>query len=256
MKLKSEILKDKNGKTISIEEFVYNDLGEIIRQDYKDENGKRNFYKTFEYDENANCIRTVEYSDTDELQVSFEYSYDNDNNQIKAIERTAEGNIWDWTEIVNEPNKNLKIWLAKDENGNIIHKTIENLLDGSEQRFNSDNKLYEIHLKKFDQANRLVEKLIKDENRKEKEKHIYEYQGQREIWKFILNGSTIKTEERVYDNNKNLTHYIRKDSNEKCLEWYGFEYDEFGNKTKYFWGQEEGKQMGYKTFELTYDNND
>lgn len=255
MKLKSEILKDTNGKTISIEEFVYNDLSEIIRQDYKDENGKRNFYKTFEYDENGNCIRTVEYSDTDELQVSFEYSYDNDNNQIKAIERTAEGNIWDWTEIVHEPNKNLKIWLAKDENGNIIHKTIENLLDGSEQRFNSDNKLYEIHLKKFDQANRLVEKLIKDENGKEKEKHIYEYQGQKEIWKFILNGSTVKTEERVYDNNKNLTHYIRKDSKGKCLEWYGFEFDEFGNKTRYFWGQEEGKQIEYKTFELIYDNN-
>ena len=254
MKLKSEILKDNNGKTISIEEFVYNDLGEIIRQDYKDENGKRNFYMAFEYDLNGNCIRTIEYSDTDELQVSFEYSYDNDNNQVKAIERTAERNIWDWTEIVNEPNNNLKIWLAKDENGNTIHKTIENLHDGSEQRFKSDDKLYEIHFKKFDQANRLVEKLITDENGKEKEKHIYEYQGQKEIWKFILNGSTVKTEESVYDDNKNLTHHIRKDSNGKCLEWYGFEYDKFGKKTKYFWGQEEGKQIGYKTFELTYDN--
>lgn len=255
MKLKSEILKDKNSKTISIEEFVYNDLGNVIRQDYKDEKGKRNFYKIFEYGENGNCIRIVEYSDTDELQVSFEYSYDNDNKQIKAIERTAEGNIWDWTEIVYEPNKNLKIWLAKNENGNIIHKTIENLLDGSEQRFNSDNKLYEIHLKKFDQANRLIQKLVTDEKGKEKEKHIYEFQGQKEIWKFILNGSTVKTEESVYDDSKNLTHHIRKDSNGKCLEWFGFEYDKSGNKTKYFWGQEEGKQIGYKTFELTYYNN-
>jgi hypothetical protein len=255
LKLKSEILKDQNGKTISIEEFAYNDLGEIIRQDYKDENGKLSFYKTFEYDLNGNCIRAIEYSDTDELQGSFEYSYDNDNTQVKAIERTAEGNIWDWTEIVNEPNRNLKIWLAKDENGNIIHRTIENLLDGSEQRFNSDNKLYEIHKKMFDQANRLVEKLITDATGNEKEKHIYEYQGQKEIWKFILNSSTVKTEESVYDNNKNLTHHIRKDNNGKCLEWYGFEYDKFGKKTKYFWGKEDGKQIGYKTFELTYDNN-
>lgn len=254
MKLKSEILKDKNGKTISIEEFVYNGLGDIIRQDYKDENGKRKFYKAFEYDENGNCIRTVEYSDTDELQVSFEFSYDNDNNQIKAIERNAEGLIWDWTEIVNEPNQNLKIWLAKDENGNIVHKTIENLLDGSEQRFKRGNKLYEIHLKKFDQAYRLVEKLITDEKGNEKEKHIYEYQGQKEIWKFILNGSIVKTEERVYDDNKNLTYYIRRDNQEKCLEWYEIEYDKFGNKIKYFWGQEEGKQIGYKTFELNYIN--
>ena len=254
MKLKSEISKDKNGKTISIEEFVYNDQGQIIRQDYKDKNGNRNFYKAFEYDLKGNCIRTFEYSDNDELQVSFEYGYDNNNNQIKAIERTAEGLIWDWTEIVNEPNQNLKIWLAKDENGNVVHKTIGNLLDGSEQRFNSDNKLYEIHLKKFDQANRLVEKLITDENGSEKEKHIYEYQGQKEIWKFILNGSTVKTEERVYDDNKNLTHYIRKDNKGKCLEWYGFEYDKFGNKIKYFWGQEEGKQIGFQTFELNYIN--
>lgn len=256
MKLQSEILKDKNGKTISIEEFVYNDLGEIIRQDYKDENGRRNFYKTFEYDENGNCIRTVEYSDADGLQVSFEYSYDNNNNQIKAIERTAEGNIGDWTEIVNEPNKNLKIWLAKDEKGNIIHKTEENLLDHSERRFNSKNELYELHFKKYDQSNRLVEKVIKDANGKEKEKHIYEYQGQKEIWKFILNGSTIKTEESIYDDNKNLIYHIRKDSNGKCLEWYGFEFDKFGNQTKYIWGKEEGKQIGFNTFELTYNDND
>ena len=254
MKLKSEISKDKNGKIISIEEFVYNDQGQIIRQDYKDKNGNRNFYKAFEYDLKGNCIRTFEYSDNDELQVSFEYSYDNNNNQIKAIERTAEGLIWDWTEIVNEPNRNLKVWLAKDENGNIIHKTIENLLDGSQQRFNNENKLYEIHLKKFDQANRLLEKLITDHNGKEKERHIYEYQGQKEIWKYILNGSTVKTEERVYDDNKNLTHYIRKDNKGKCLEWYGFEYDKFGNKRKYFWGQEEGKQIGFQTFELNYIN--
>jgi hypothetical protein len=166
LKLKSEISKDKNGKTISIEEFVYNELGEIIRQDYKDEKGKQNFYKTFEYDDNGNCIRIFEYSETDELQVSFEYSYDNENNQIKAIERTAQGLIWDWTEIAFEPNSNLKIWLAKDENGIIIHKTVENLTDGSEQRFNSEDNLYEIHLKTFDQANRLIEKLITDENGK------------------------------------------------------------------------------------------
>lgn len=254
MKLKSKILKDKNGKTISIEEFVYNDLCEIIRQDYKDENGKRSFYKTFEYDLNGNCIKTNEFSDNNEIQVSFEYSYDSNNNQIKAIEKTAEGDIWDWTEFEKEPNSNLKIWLAKDSNGKIIHRTIENLLDHSEKKFNDNDKLYEIHLKKFDHANRLVEKLITDENGKEKEKHIYEYQGQKEIWEFMLNGSTVKTEESVYDSNKNLTHHIRKDSNGTCLEWHGFEYDKFGNKTKYFWGQEEGKQIGYKTFELTYDN--
>lgn len=256
MKLKSETLKDKNGKTISIEEFVHNDIGKIERKDYKDENRNRKFYKTFEYDENGNCIKTCEYSDNNEIQVSFEYSYDNNNNQIKTIERTAEGNIWDWTEILIDPNSNLKVWLAKDENGKIIHKTVENLLDHSEKRFNDKDKLYENHSKKFDQANRLVEKLITDDNGNEKEKHLYEYQGPKEIWKYILNGSTVKTEESVFDNNKKLTHHIRKDSNGKCLEWYGFEYDKFGNKTKYFWGQEEGKQIGFKTFELTYDDND
>lgn len=253
MKLKSEILKDKNGNTISIEEFVYNDFGKIVRQDYKDGNGSRQFYKTFEYDEKGNCIKTVEFSDNDEIQVSFEYSYDNNDNQVKTIERTAEGNIWDWTEIVFEPDENLKIWLAKDEKGNIIHKTTENLYDRSERRFNSKDKLYEIHLKKFDHASRLIEKVITDENGIEKEKHLYEYQGQREIWKYILNGEVVKTEESVYDDNKNLVHHIRKDNNSKCLEWHGFEYDKMGNKTKFFWGQEAGKQIGFKTFEHTYD---
>lgn len=254
MNLVSQIIKDQQGKILSWEEFVYNNIGKIVRQDYKDDKGKRKFYKTFEYDNFGNCVRAFEFADSDEIQVSFEYSFDNNNNHIKTIERTAEGNIWDWTEVILEPNSNLKIWLAKDENGHIIHRTVENLLDHTQKRFNNNDKLYEIHFKKFDQSNRLVEKLITDENGNEKEKHLYEYQGKKEIWKFILNGSTIKTEESVYDENKNLTHYIRKDNNGKCLEWYGFEYDKFGNRTKYFWGQEEGKQIGYKTFELTYDN--
>jgi len=30
--------------------------------------------------------------------------------------------------------------------------------------------------------------------------------------------------------------------------------DKFGNKIKYFWGQEEDKQIGFKTFELNYIN--
>ena len=254
MNLASEIIKDQQGKIVSWKEFVYNDIGKVVRQDYKDDKGKRKFYKTFEYDEFGNYVRTCEFADSDEIQVTFEYSFDTNNNHIKTIERTAEGNIWDWTELIIEPNSNLKVWLAKDENGHIIHRTVENLLDHSQKRFNNNDKPYELHLKKFDQSNRLVEKLITDENGNEKEKHLYEYQGQKEIWKFILNGSTIKTEESVYDDNKNLTHYIRKDNNGKCLEWYGFEYDKFGNKTKYFWGQEEGKQIGYKTFELTYYN--
>ncbi|GAB3298258.1 hypothetical protein GCM10027511_13400 [Hymenobacter humi] len=71
MKLKSEILKDGNGKIISIEEFVYNNIGQVIRQDYKDNNGSRSFYKTSEYDENGNCIRTYVFSDDNEIQVIF-----------------------------------------------------------------------------------------------------------------------------------------------------------------------------------------
>lgn len=67
LKLKSEILRDKNDKTISIEEFVYNDIGKVVRQDYKEENGNRKFYKTFEYDENGNCIKTYEFSDKNEI---------------------------------------------------------------------------------------------------------------------------------------------------------------------------------------------
>lgn len=256
MKLASEIIRDQKGKILSWEEFFYNDLGKIVRQDYKDDTGNRKFYKTFKYDENGNCTRTCEFSDNNEIQVSFEYSFDNNNNQIKTIEKTAEGNIWDWTEIVIETDTNLKVWLSKDENGNVIHKTVENLLDHSEKRFNDKDKLYEIHLKKFDQANRLVEKLINDDKGNEKEKHLYEYQGQREIWKFMLNGSTVKTEESIYDDNKNLTHHIRRDSNGKCLEWYGLELDKFGNKTKYFWGKAEGKEIGSNTFELTYDDYD
>jgi hypothetical protein len=256
LKLKSEILKDKNGITISIEEFVYNDFGLLTKQIFKDNLGNLKYYKAFEYDEKENCIKATDFSNDNQFQRSFEYTYDTNNNQIKTIERTVDGSIYDWTEVIEQPENNLKIWLAMNSEGKIIHRTVENLLDHSEKRFNDQGILYENHYKKFDSANRLMEKLITDNKGKEKEKHLYQYEGQKEIWKYILNGSLVKTEERVYDNNKNLTHYIRKDSNGKCLEWYGFELDKFGNKIKYYWGQEEGKQIGFKTVELIYDNND
>jgi urease beta subunit len=254
LKLKSKRVKDKNGKIISIEEFVYDEFYKIKRQDYKDEDGQLKFYKTFEYDENENCTKTVEYSGDHIIQVSFEYQYDNTNNQIKAIERTAEGDIWDWTEIIIKPNNNLKIWLAKDEGGNIIHKTVENLLDHSQQRFNSEGNLYELHLERYDHLNQLIEKLITDSNGNEKERHLFEYDGKKEIWQYIRKDSIVKTEESVYDDNKNLLYHIRKDNNGNCLEWYGFEYDKFKNKTKYFWGHEEGKQIGFLVFDLKYDS--
>ena len=254
LELKSEILKDQNGKIISIEEFVYNDNGKVVRQDYKDDTGNRKFYKTFEYDTNGNCIKTYEFSDNNEIQVSFEYTYDINNNKIKTIERTADGSIWDWTEIITQPDSNLKVWLAKDEKGNIIHKTEENLLDHSERRYNADGELYlyEIYKRKFDTLNRLIEETVTNKNGEEKRKNLYSYERQKEIWTFILEGKFIKTEETTYDSNRNLIHYIRKDSEGKCLEWYGFEFDKFDNKTKYFWGQDEGNQIGYKTFERIY----
>ena len=254
MRLKSEIFKDKNGKTISIEEFVYNGFGLLTKQIFKDELGNLKYYKTFEYDEKENCIKTTDFSNDNQFQGSLEYTYDTNNTQIKTIERTVDGSICDWTEIIEQPENNLKIWFTKDSDGKIIHKTVENLVDHSEKRFNDQERHYENHYKKFDCTNRLLEKIITDDKGKEKEKHLYQYEGEKEIWKYILNGSTVKTEERVYDNNKNLTHYIRKDSNGKSLEWYGFEYDKFGNKTKYFWGQVEGKQIGFKTFEINYNN--
>lgn len=252
MKLSSEIIKDKKGKILSWEEFVYNDIGKIVRQDYKDDTGNLKFYKTFEYDESGNCIKTSEFSADNEIQVTFEYSYDNNNNSIKTIERTAEGSIWDWTEIIMQPDSNLKVWLAKDENGNIIHRTEEDLFDHSERRFNNEGKLYQLSQRKYDEQKRLIEEIITDENGKEKTRNLYAYNGQSEIWTFIDNGEFIKTEEIIYDSNHNLIYYIRKDKNGKCLEWYGFNYDEFGNKIKYFWGKDEGIELGFKTFELTY----
>ncbi len=253
MKLKSEILKDKNNKIISIEDFEYNRNGKLFKQTFKDENGKRRFYKVLEYDKDENCIKKTEYSNNNTIQVSFEYYYDG-KNLIKTIERTAEGEIWNWTEILTDAKNNIKIYLAKDENGLVIHKTEENLFDNSEKRYNSENQLYEIHIPKFDSKNRIIEKLVIDKDGKEKEIHLYEYLDNKVIWKYFLNHCLIKIEENTYDDNQNLIHYIRKDKNGSCLEWYSFEYDEFNNKTKYIWGLKEGKEIGFNIFELIYFN--
>jgi hypothetical protein len=64
LKLKSEILKDKNGKTISIEEFMYNDFGLITKQIFKDNLGNLKYYKTFEYDDKENCIKATDFQTT------------------------------------------------------------------------------------------------------------------------------------------------------------------------------------------------
>lgn len=250
LKLKTEILKDKKGKIISIEEFVYNNSDKLIRQNFKDNSANLKNYTTFEYDEKGNCIKTLSFSNQNEFQGSFEYTYNSNNNVIRTIEREFDDSIFDWTEEIEQPENNLKIWLSKDKNGVIIHKTVENLSNKTEKRYYNQDELYEIHYKKFDNLNRLVERLITDEKGNEKEKHIYIYEERKETWTFILNGLTIKTEERIFDENNNEIYYIRKDKNGKSLGWHSFTFDKFKNQTKYAWGKDEGKEIGFRTKEI------
>ncbi|ESU18409.1 hypothetical protein FCR2A7T_29820 [Flavobacterium cauense R2A-7] len=252
VKLRTEILKDKKGKIISIEEFVYNSYDKLIRQNFKDNSQNLKYYTTFEYNEKGNCIKTINFSKENEFQGSFEYTYNSSNNIVKTIERTIDSSIYNWYEEIEQPESNLKIWLSKDKNGAIIHKTVENLFDHVEKRYYNQEDLYEIHHKKFDNLNRLLERLVTDEKGNEKEKHLYFYENQKETWKYILNGSTIKTEERIFDENRNEIYYIRKDKNGKSLGWHSFEFDKFGNRTKYIWGKDEGKEIGFKTIEIIY----
>ncbi len=252
MKLATETVKNKRGKTKSVEEYFYDDKDNRIRTDYKDGNGKLKYYRTFTYDGNGKCLKQTDFSADNTFQGSDEHTYDNNGNEIKTIVRTVDGSIYEWYENFELPAENLKAWIAKDKYGNIIHKTEENLIDHSLKRFNEDGIFYELCKRKYDSLNRLVEEITTDENGKEKMRNLYSYEGQKEIWTFILQGEFIKTEEKVYDNNHNLTYYIRKDKNGKCLEWSGYTYNEFGNKTKYFGGKDEGVENYFGIIEPTY----
>lgn len=254
MKLKTEILKDWTGKVNAMEEFSYDGSGRIIRKDFKDYAGNLTLYKTFEYDANGNCIKANDFTNTNELIVSFEYGYNRNNERNKTIERGEDGSICDWREMTDQPENNLRIWIARDEEGNVVHRAEENTTDHSERRYNADGLLYEIQFSLFDPLHRLTEKTTTDEkgNVTEKITYHYESESEKELRQYFIAGQQAKTEERVYNNNHNLISFIKRDKDGVCTDWNKTEFDAYGNKTKYIWGSKEGMELGEKTYELVY----
>lgn len=228
MKIKSQKIIGRNGKIR--EHFVnkFNSKGLIERTEYFDENGKQQFYSEFNYDLNDNCILKKEFDADNIIQSSNLWEFDKQNREIKFIELTAENLIWEWYEK-QYPDENTIVYLSKDENGEVIHKTIENIETGEQKRFRNEDNIYATIKEEFDEKNRLTNRKTIDEKGIVIEENQYSYIGTTEFWKLFIDGKYIKTEERTNDRKRNLEFYIRKDKNGKSLEWLKREYDDFGN---------------------------
>ena len=159
MKIKSKKVIGENGKVQ--QHFVnhFNSEGLIEREEYLNVKGDLEFYSIFKYDENGNWILKEEYNSDENIQGSFEREFDSKNREIKSIELTAENEIWEWYEKLY-PDDNTIIYLSKDKNGRIDHKTIKNTLTGEQQIFRDGDKVYTAIKEEYDQNNRLIKKKL------------------------------------------------------------------------------------------------
>ena len=146
---------------------------------------------------------------------------------MKSIELTVDNQIWEWYE--KEYFDNQIIYLAKNEHGEVIHKTIEDLNSGQQERFGSNGKLYTKIIKAFDSKGRVIKSKHLDERGKVKEEHRFKFIDGLEIWEYFERGKLIKRENRQKDEQQRITFYLREDESGKSLEWVKWEYDKFGN---------------------------
>ncbi|NOQ72551.1 MAG: hypothetical protein GQ574_11145 [Crocinitomix sp.] len=255
MKIESQKTIDKNGKVLQHFANHFNAEGLVERKEYLNTNGEVVFYSIFNYDTFGNWIMKKEYDSNGESQVSFEREFDILNREIKSIELTAENKIWQWHEK-SYPNDNTIIYLSKDENGQVDHKTIENTVTNEQKRFRSGDLRYATIKKIFDKKNRLINQKTFDISDNVIEENQYSYIGASQFWKLFINGKCIKSEERKSERSENLKYYIRKDKNGKALEWSKSKFDYFNNLISIEGGKEVGKPTYKTSIKIKYLENE
>ncbi len=251
MKIKSQKIIEPNGKVRQHFINKFNSNGLIERTDYLDENGQLKFYSIFSYDLNENCVLKKEYDAENTIQNSNEWEFDDQNREIKFLELTAENIIWEWYEK-QYPNENTIVYISKDENGKIIHRTVENTKTKKQERFGENGNLYSTIIEIFDDKGRLTNRKIINGKDTITEENKYKFNGLTEICELYIDGKFIKTEEYKTDNIGNQIYYIRKDNKGKSLEWLKREFDEYGNQISVENGFEIDKPTHKSTIEIEY----
>ncbi len=252
MNIKSRKIIGENGKVREhiINEFNVNGLKE--KTVFLEENGEIRYIVLFEYDSNGNCISEKQYDSENNFVGSLEWKFDNLNRQVEQIERTAENEIWDWYE--NQYLDDNTIYLAKDKDGIIQHKTIEDKISGVQERYDSDGNLYSKVIPKYDQDKRVINRKTFDKNGQVTQEDIYEYINNIEKWTLVVENKIAKVEERTKDKNGNDTLYVRKDDKENSTEYIKWTYDNFGNAIKVENGIELNKPTNISEIKIEYLN--
>jgi hypothetical protein len=254
MKIKSQKIFGQNGDVREHLVNHFNNDGFIERTEYMNKEGEISFYSEFEYDKTGNRISKKEYNSNKEIQSSNLWEFDQMNREVRSIELTSENLIWEWHE--KEFNENQIVYLAKDDKGKIIHKTIEDKDSGKEERFNEKGILYNIIIRDFDSNKRIVNEKHLDKRGKVKEEHTYKYLDNLEIWEYFEAGKLVKRERRQKDECQRTTFYLREDENGKSLEWIKWSYDGFGNPIEIENGIERDKPTHKSRIEIEYLKND
>ncbi|GAL77107.1 hypothetical protein JCM19275_8 [Nonlabens ulvanivorans] len=251
MNIKSRKIIGGNGKVREhiINEFNVNGL--IKKTVFFEENGDIRYTVFFEYDSNENCISEKQYDSENNFVGSLEWKFDKENRQIEQIERTAENEIWDWNEN-QYLDENIVVYLAKDKDGIIQHKTVENKNLGVQKRYDSDGNMYAEIIEEFDKNNRIANRKTLDRKGKVTQEDIYEYIDQTEKWTLVVDGKIAKIEERILDKNGNEISYVRRDDKGNSTEYVKWTRDDFGNPIRVENGIELNKPTNISEIKIEY----
>jgi hypothetical protein len=251
MNITSRKIIGGNGKVREhiINEFNSDGLKE--KTDFFEENGDLRYSVRFEYNSKGNCISEHQFDSKNNFVGSIEWKFDEKNREIEQIEKSDDGEIWEWYEK-QFPEENIMIYLSKNKDGIIEHKTISNKLSGIEERFDSNGDLYAKVITEFDKNNRIVNRKTFDTKGKVTQEDVYDYIGKTEKWTLFVDGKFTKTEERTKDDNGNDILYVRKDDSGKSTEYVKWTYDNFGNAIKVENGIELNKPTNISEVKIEY----
>ena len=139
------------------------------------------------------------------------------------------------------------MYLSKDSNGVVYHKTIINRQEKFEEWFNNDGELYLRVIKEFDENGRLIKSTEINNAGGILREDEYEYNGSQSIWKHYERNRLSFYEENKVDENLNPVSAVRRDQNDQVIDWIKLTYDKYNNEV-YVTG---GNTTDVSNYELT-----
>lgn len=187
-----------------------------------------------EFDENQNCIKEVEFNPSGEVESASGYKYNEQNKMIEEIHYFDQDEVGEIIKYkLNDEGKPEEIETVYADDARSVKKISRSEFLLSTKIFDEDDQLEGEESIKFDQKNRPVEEIQKDETGNIVQRSVYEYDDKDQVASRINYGENnefLVKDLFEYDDAGNLAKIVQLNEKDKLVNANEFEYDERGNQ--------------------------